>query len=73
MNSMTRTISLRVFLLCLIVCASMVLIAIWVGKDDAFGEAYFKTTATLFIVGFASFLIWFSMTLLEIRMLLRKE
>jgi hypothetical protein len=44
----------------------MVLIAIWVGSDNALGETYFKTTATLFVVGLASFLTWFSATLTAI-------
>jgi tellurite resistance protein TehA-like permease len=36
--------------------ASVVVIAIWSG--EYFPEYYFKTVATLFITGLASFLIW---------------
>ncbi len=63
---MTSYITFRVFLVCLIACALMVLFAIWFGKDAALGELYFKTTATLFVLGLASFLIWFSLTLTAI-------
>ena len=70
---MTTYVSLRVFLVCLVACASMVLFAIWFGKDGALGETYFKTAATLFIIGLASFLIWFSFTLLGIRDFLRER
>lgn len=59
---MTRYIALRLFLVCLIACAAMVLGAIWL-QDRIEAPLYFQTTATLFVVGFASFLIWFSSTL----------
>jgi len=52
---------LSVFFFCLFTCATMVLIAIWMGQDSALGETYFKTTATLFIIGFATFITWFVM------------
>jgi hypothetical protein len=63
---MITRITFRVFLSCLAVCVVLILTAIWFG-EDTFAEAYFKTTATFFIVGLASFLIWFSSTLLAIR------
>lgn len=51
----------------------MVLIAIWIGKDAMLGETYFKTVATLFIIGFASFITWFTMTLLGMRSELKSQ
>jgi hypothetical protein len=56
---MSERFILPVFFFCLFACATMILIAIWFGKDNMLGETYFKTTATLFIVGLASFLTWF--------------
>jgi hypothetical protein len=69
---MVRHLSFRIFLLCLIACATMVLGIIWFEHEIA-APIYFQTTATLFIVGLASFLIWFSSTLLAIRALLEKQ
>lgn len=64
--NMTSHISLRIFLVCMIACAAMVLGVIWLhGRIEA--PLYFQTTATLFVVGFASSLIWFSSTLMAIR------
>jgi hypothetical protein len=60
---MYERITLSVFFFCLTACASMILIAIWVGSDDLLGETYFKTAASLFIIGLASLLIWFVPTL----------
>ena len=62
--------ALRVFLLCLILCAGMILTAIWIG-EHAIAPVYFQSTATVFIIGLASFLIWFSLTLRSIYELLR--
>ncbi len=59
---MIPRIAFRLFLLCLICCATMVLIGIWFG-EHVFPEFYFQTTATVFVVGLASFLIWLSATL----------
>lgn len=70
---MTERILLSVFFFCLVTCASMVLIAIWLGHDNMLGETYFKTVATLFIIGFASFLSWFALALAHIRGLLQKN
>lgn len=49
-------ISLRVFLTCMVLCASGVLMGIWF--EERIPEAFFKFPATFFIVGFGSFLIW---------------
>lgn len=51
-----------VFFACLVACASMVLGAVWGGKAIQ-GPLYFQTTATLFVIGLASFLTWFVLTL----------
>jgi hypothetical protein len=70
---MTERILLSVFFFCLVTCASMVLIAIWLGHDNMLGETYFKTVATLFIIGLASFITWFTMTLLGMRSELKSQ
>jgi hypothetical protein len=56
---MNDRVILSVFFFCLFTCASMVIIAIWIGKDAMLGETYFKTAATLFVAGLTSFLTWF--------------
>ncbi len=61
---MLEKITLRVFLVCLFSCASLVLSIIWGGPP---AEVYFKITATLFIVGLASFLCWFVSMLCGLR------
>jgi len=62
---MTVRVAFRLFLVCLIVCAVMVLGAIWLGEGRV-PEIYFQSTASLFVIGLASFLIWFSLTLKSI-------
>lgn len=59
---MTRTISFRIFIFCLLTCATLALGVVWFEKHIT-TEYYFQVTATLFITGLASFLIWFSLTL----------
>lgn len=51
-----------VFRVCLLACASMVLIALWSHLEN---QLWFQSTATLFVVGLAAFLIWFSSVLLR--------
>ncbi len=68
---MVNYFSLRVFLICLLVCAAMTISSIWL-EGKVLVPAYFQTTATLFIIGLASFLIWFSRMILEIRNSLRR-
>jgi hypothetical protein len=63
------TFAFRLFLLCLIVCALLALGAVWL-QDRITNPLYFQATASFFIVGLASFLFWFSRTLLAIRTLL---
>ena len=65
--SMAHRISLRVFRVCLIACAMLALGAVWFNEHIE-AELYFQTTATLFIVGLASFLIWFSLTLTDMHL-----
>lgn len=60
------TFVFRLFLVCLIVCASFALGAVWL-QDRITNPLYFQTTASFFIVGLASFLIWFTHTLRAIR------
>ncbi len=60
--SMTLYYSFRIFLVCLVSCATMALGAVWL-QDSITSPVYFQTTASLFILGLASFLIWFSLIL----------
>jgi len=53
---MIEKIAVRIFLVSLISCASLVLSFMWGGPPV---EVYFKIAATLFIVGLASCLVWF--------------
>lgn len=69
---MIARIAFRVFLACLIACASMALFAIWFGEHLA-GPLYFQTAASLFIVGLAAFLVWFSFTLRAIHAIVTAE
>jgi len=66
----TRT-ALRLFLFCLVLCASMFVTFIWLGEDSV-PPVYFQILMTLFAVGLASFLIWFSLTLRSIYTLLQE-
>ena len=50
-------ITLRVFWICMLACASTVIVGIWLGEHRA-PEVLFKIAATLFVVGFANFHIW---------------
>jgi len=52
---MIEKIAVRIFLVSLISCASLVLSFMWGGPP---AEEYFQIAATLFIVGLVSFLIW---------------
>lgn len=61
---MLGKITLRIFLVCLVSCATLVLSFIW-GGDPA--EVYFKIAATLFITGLGSFLLWFVTMLYGLR------
>jgi len=69
---MARTISFRVFLICLVACAALALGVVWY-EDSITSPLYFQTTATLFITGLASFLIWFSLTLKSIHEFLARN
>ena len=61
---MIEKITLRVFLVCLLCCASLVLSIIWGGPP---AEVFFKTTASLFVIGLASFLCWLVAFLYRLR------
>ncbi len=49
-------ITLRVFWMCMLACASFAVTGIWL--HDRVPEALFKATATFFVAGLASFLLW---------------
>lgn len=53
---MIEKITLRIFWIAMLLCAMTALTGIWFfdGEDSEF----FKLIPTLFIIGFASFLIW---------------
>lgn len=61
LGGMTERVLLPVFFFCLVACASMVLVGIWAGKG--LPPAYFQTAASLFVIGLATFLSWFTLTL----------
>lgn len=63
--------TLRIFLICLAGCASMVLSFIWGNGPNP--EVYFKIAATFFIIGLASFLCWFVTVLYSLRAFLREH
>ncbi len=50
-------ITLRFFWTCMLACASTVIMGIWWQGGEA-PETVFKAAATLFIIGFANFLLW---------------
>jgi len=62
--SMVEKITVRIFLICLVSCATLVLSFMWGGDPS---EVYFKIAATLFIVGLGSFLCWFVSMLYTLR------
>ncbi len=66
---MITATAFRIFLTCLLICAPMVLGGIWLG-EHAVPEIYFKVMASLFVIGLASFLVWFSRTVYAIHELL---
>lgn len=61
---MTEKILLRVFLVCLGGCASLVLSFLWGGDPD---QLYVNIAATFFIAGLAAFLCWFTIVLTHLR------
>lgn len=56
-----RNIPLSIFVFCLFFCATFFLVIIWTGREPA--EESFRPVLTSFIVGLASFLVWFVSTL----------
>lgn len=49
-------ITLRVFLACMVLCASGFIIVLWF--EERIPEEVFKVNATFFIIGFGSFIFW---------------
>lgn len=71
--SMFEKITLRVFLICLASCASLMIFLIWGGgPDEPSLEVYFKIAATFFIIGLGSFLCWFVTMFYSLRSFLRE-
>ena len=70
---MFEKITLRIFLICLASCASLMIFLIWGGgPDEPSLEVYFKTAATFFIVALGSFLCLFVTMLYSLRNFLRE-
>lgn len=55
---------IRVFLVCLVSCASLVLSFIWGGEP---ADVFVKIAVTLFIIGLGCFLSWFVCVLTQLR------
>lgn len=53
---MIERISLKIFTVMMLSCASLALIGVWFG--EGMPEYFFKTIFTTFVIGLASFLIW---------------
>ena len=66
---MFEKITLRVFLICLAGCASLVLTFVWGNGPSS--ELYFKIAATFFIVGLSAFLCWLVCMLYGMRRAIR--
>lgn len=60
---MIRQTAFTLFLVCLFICAGLVLSFIW---NEPSEEFWFQIAASLFIVGLAAFLVWFGLTLREL-------
>lgn len=54
---MIERAALTVFFFCMPFCAGCFLYMIWMGEEQ--GELFFKAMATSFVIGLASFLVWF--------------
>jgi hypothetical protein len=52
--------ALRLFWTFMLLCAGSVLITIWLAEayPPQFAPVFFKTSASLFVIGLASFLVW---------------
>lgn len=71
-TTMFEKVTVRIFLICLAGCASLVLSFIWGGGPDTPASAvYFKIAATFFVAGLASFLLWLITFLHKLRDRLR--
>jgi hypothetical protein len=62
----TQYITLRIFYVMMVITASLFLYIIWRGGPDNFGVIN-KLTFTTFVVGLASFLIWVTAIILEVK------
>ena len=62
---MFEKMTLRLFLICLAGCASLVLSFVWGGGPAA--QIYFQIAATFFIIGLGSFLCWLVTMLYSVR------
>ncbi len=59
---LVEKITLKLFLGCMFLCATLFIIAIWTEPS----EMIMKSVVTIFVVGFASFLTWLPIILYKI-------
>jgi hypothetical protein len=67
---MLLKLSFKIFLYCMLTVASIIIIFIW--NNGPPSDVWAQATATLVIIGLASFLVWFSNTLISIKKLIEK-
>jgi len=58
---MSEQVFLRIFQVCLVGCAGLVLYFIWAGGPPA--PVYAQVAASIFVIGLGSFLSWFVLVL----------
>jgi len=61
-----ETISLKIFLTCMLACAIVAIVSIWLGWFGDSDDHFMPIIPTLFIIGFASFLIWLSIVIYKL-------
>lgn len=73
MKTKLQFYTLRIFLACLILCATFVLGIVWSGKPDEIPLVVPQITMTLFVIGLAAFLIWIVAFLSDMRERIEKK
>jgi len=61
-----QKIALVVFLVCMVATASIVLYGVWAGAPDQPDTILPKIMVTFFVIGFASFLVWFTFSIRQL-------
>ncbi len=73
MSGKLQYYTLRVFFVCLVSCAVLVLEIVWSGKPDEIPLIVPQLAMTLFVVGLAAFLIWLVAFLSDMRERIEKK